>query len=68
MSDPDDPLKPVVFNFGDAVIMALSLGTLAGVIYWIKEPFKRHNMNVFTHLILIMIVFALLSKYQQHRI
>ena len=61
MSDPD--VKPIVFNFADFVILSFSFGTMAAVIYWVREPFKKHHMNVFTHLILILIVFALLSKY-----
>ena len=48
----------------DVCISLLSLVTLAYVIFKVKFAFKKHYMNIFTYLMLILIIFALLSKYR----
>jgi hypothetical protein len=52
----------MTFSVADGAITGLSLVTLAGVIYLVKDPFTKHHMNVFTHLMVILIVFGLFSK------
>ena len=51
-----------MYSIADAVISALSLVTLCYVIYSSRVAFKKHYLNVFSHLMLILIVFSLLSK------
>jgi hypothetical protein len=50
------------FSVCDASVLGLSLTTMAGVIYLVKPAFKKHHVNVFGHLMVILIVFGLLSK------
>jgi len=52
----------MTFSVADGAITGLSLVTLAGVIYLVKDAFVKHHMNVFTHLMVILIVFGLFSK------
>ena len=52
-----------MYSFCDAFISGLSLLTLAGVLYLIRKAFKKHFLNIFSHMMLILIVFGLLSKY-----
>ena len=55
-----------MFTVSDAVVSALSLITLFYVIFTTRLPFKKHYLNIFSHLMLILIVFSLLSKYQSN--
>ena len=52
-----------MYSFGDAFISLLSLVTLGAVLYLVRNAFKKHYLNVFSHMMLILIVFALVSKY-----
>ena len=52
-----------MFSISDAVITILSLLTLTYVIKTTRIAFKKHYLNIFSHLMLILIVFSLLSKY-----
>ena len=52
-----------MYTFCDAFISGLSLLTLATVLYLIRKAFKKHYLNIFSHMMLILIVFGLLSKY-----
>ena len=54
----------MTFSVADGAITGLSLVTLAGVLYLVKDAFAKHQMNVFTHLMVILIVFGLISKSQ----
>ena len=52
-----------MFSISDAVITLLSLITLVYVVKTTRIAFKKHYLNIFSHLMLILIVFSLLSKY-----
>jgi len=52
-----------MFAIGDAVVSALAVITLSYVIFATRVAFKKHYLNVFSHLMLILIVVSLLSKY-----
>ena len=52
-----------MFAVSDAVTSALSLLTLFYVIKTTRIAFKKHYLNIFSHWMLILIVFSLLSKY-----
>jgi membrane-bound ClpP family serine protease len=52
----------MTYSVADASITGLSLMTLAGVIFLIKDAFKKQHMNIFGHLMIILIVFGLISK------
>lgn len=52
-----------MYAVSDAVISALSLVTLIYVIYASSTAFKKHYMNVFSYLMLILIVASLSSTY-----
>ena len=52
-----------MYSFCDAFISGLSLLTIAGVLYLIRKAFKKHFLNIFSHMMLILIIFGLLSKY-----
>jgi hypothetical protein len=52
-----------MFTFIDGAILGLSLITLALVVVKARPPFKKHSMNIFTHLMLVLIIFGLLGKY-----
>ena len=52
-----------MYSFCDAVITGLSLLTLIAVIYLIRKAFKKHYLNIFSHMMLILIVFGLISKF-----
>lgn len=54
----------MTFSIADGAITGLSLVTLAGVLYLVKDAFAKHHMNVFMHLMVILIVFGLISKSQ----
>ena len=54
----------MTFSVADGAITGLSLVTLAGVLYLVKDAFAKHHMNVFMHLMVILIVFGLISKSQ----
>ena len=51
-----------MYSVGDAVISLLALTTLVYLLYLAKTPFKKHQMNIFSHLMLILLVFSLISK------
>ena len=51
-----------MYSVADAVISILALATLAYVIYSTRLAFKKHYLNVFSHLMLILIVVSLISK------
>lgn len=51
-----------MYAVSDAVISALALVTLIYVIYATRPAFKKHYMNVFSYLMLILIVASLSSK------
>jgi len=51
-----------MYAVADAVISVLSLATLAYVIYSTKGAFGKHHFNIFSYLMLILIVFSLISK------
>ena len=51
-----------MYSLGDAVITVLALVTLGFLVYSTRQPFKKHNMNIFSHLMLILLVFSLISK------
>ena len=55
-----------MYSFCDAVISGLSLLTLAAVLYLIRRAFRKHYLNVFSHMMLILIVFGLISKYHDY--
>ena len=52
-----------MYTFGDAVISGLSLVTLFAVCYLVRNAFRKHYLNIFSHLMLILIVFGLISKF-----
>lgn len=52
----------MTFSFADGSITGLSLLTLGGVIYLVRDAYAKHHMNIFGHLMIILIVFGLLSK------
>lgn len=52
-----------MYAFADALISALSLMTLCYLLFAVRVAFKKHYMNIFSHLMLILLVFSLLSKY-----
>ena len=52
-----------MYAIADAVVSVLSLLTLVYVLKTTRIAFKKHYLNVFSHLMLILIVFSLLSKY-----
>jgi len=52
----------MVFTASDAVVTLLSLATLFIVIWLVKNPFKKHHMNIFTHLMLCLVSFSLLMR------
>ena len=51
-----------MYNVGDAVVSILALSTLAYLLYLTKVPFKKHQMNIFSHLMLVLLFFSLVSK------
>ena len=51
-----------MYAIADAVISVLSIATLAYVLWSTKGAFKKHHLNIFSHLMLILIVFSLVSK------
>ena len=51
-----------MFAVADAVVSAFSLITLCYVIFSTRKAFKKHHLNIFSHLILILIVASLISK------
>ena len=55
-----------MYSIADAVVSALSLVTLGYVILATRVAFKKHYLNVFSHLMLILIVVSLLSKHLTH--
>jgi len=52
-----------MFTYNDGIIMGLSLLTLIYVLVKARHPFKKHSMNIFTHLMLLLIVFGLFGKF-----
>ncbi len=52
-----------MYAISDAIVSALSLVTLCYLLYAVRIPFKKHHMNIFSHLMLILLVFSLISKY-----
>ena len=52
-----------MYSFCDAIISGLSVLTLAAVLYLIRRAFKKHYLNIFSHMMLILIVFGLVSKF-----
>ena len=46
----------------DAAISLLAASTLFYVIYKVRFAFGKHYMNIFTYLMLVLIIFALISK------
>jgi hypothetical protein len=53
----------MAFKAFDGILLSASLLTLFGVIRMSQLAFKKHYMNVFTFLILTLIIFALIGKY-----
>jgi hypothetical protein len=51
-----------MFSFTDAAVLGLSLATLAIVVFKARLPFKKHSMNVFTHLMLLLTIAGLIGK------
>ena len=51
-----------MYSISDAVVSAFALVTMIFVIYLTRPAFKKHYMNVFSYLILILIVLALAGK------
>ena len=51
-----------MFTISDGIVTALSLITLTYVVMTTRIAFKKHYLNIFSHLMLILIVFSLLSK------
>lgn len=51
-----------MYAISDALVSALSLVTLCYLLYAVRIPFKKHHMNIFSHLMLILLVFSLISK------
>ena len=51
-----------MYSFCDAIISGLAVLTLIAVIYLIRKAFKKHYLNIFSHMMLILIVFGLVSK------
>ena len=51
-----------MYTFCDAFISGLALLTLVGVLYLVSKAFKKHYLNVFSHLMIILIVYGLISK------
>ena len=52
-----------MYSFCDAIISGLSVLTIIAVIYLIRRAFKKHYLNIFSHMMLILIVFGLVSKF-----
>lgn len=52
----------MVYSVADASVTGLSIFTICGVIFLVRDAFKKHHMNIFGHLMVILIVFGLLSK------
>ena len=50
------------FSLADGAVSGLSLLTLAGVVYIVKDAFKKHHMNVFAFLMISLVIFGLISK------
>ena len=50
------------FSAGDAFVLGLSLFTAAIVYYKVRVPFKKKTMNIFTYLMLVLVMFALVGK------
>ena len=51
-----------MYSVADAIISAMALMTLCFVVFTTRVAFKKHYLNIFSHLMLILIVFALASK------
>ena len=51
-----------MYAVSDAVVSLLSLLTLYYVIWATRVAFKKHHFNIFSHLMLILIVFSLIGK------
>ena len=51
-----------MYSVGDAVVSILALSTLAYLLHLAKVPFKKHQMNIFSHLMLVLLFFSLVSK------
>lgn len=52
----------MAFKAFDGILLSASLLTLFGVIRMSQLAFKKHYMNVFTFLILTLIIFALIVR------
>lgn len=52
------------YHFADGVTTALSLATIVAVCFLVRDSFKKHHMNVFSHLIFLLTIFALVGKFQ----
>ena len=50
------------FSAGDAFVSGLSVITAIGVVLRIRVAFKKQTMNIFTHLMLLLVLFALAGK------
>lgn len=61
MSDTQDQAS-IQFTYADGIILALSLGTFAFVVYTVRVAFRKHHMNIFHYLMLVLILFALAGK------
>ena len=52
----------MTFSVADGAITGLSILTIFAVLYLVNSPFNKHHMNIFAHLMIILIIFGLLSK------
>jgi hypothetical protein len=50
------------FQGFDGVLLATSLMTLGGVVYIVRPAYKQHHLNVFSYLILTLVIFALIVR------
>ena len=50
------------FQGFDGVLLATSLMTLGGVIHIVRPAYKQHHLNVFSYLILTLVIFALIVR------
>lgn len=47
---------------GNILISVGAAITLASTIYTVRKPFKAHQFNTFSYIILILLVYSLISK------
>lgn len=57
-----------MYSFCDAFVSLFALMTLGAVLYLVRNAFKKHYLNVFSHMMLILIVFALIGKFTSNHL